>query len=133
MLIHTIDVPLQCVNTAAMEFHIPAKLIIAVLETERGRVGQISKNKNGTYDIGPMQVNSTWIPTLNKFGITEADLKNIPCVNLKAGAWILSKAIVHENNLLQGVGDYHSHTASLNQHYYQIIQIRYTALNQLLT
>lgn len=46
-------------------------------------------NQNGTVDIGLMQINSAWLPTLaSRFGITRSDLFK-PCVNLDVGAWVL--------------------------------------------
>jgi hypothetical protein len=63
------DVPMHCINEAAIEYHVPAKLIISLLNVERGKNGKVEKNKNGTYDIGPMQINSSWLPDLEKHGI----------------------------------------------------------------
>jgi soluble lytic murein transglycosylase-like protein len=122
------DVPLHCINVAAIESNIPAKLIIAILHTERGKNGEIQKNKNGTYDIGPMQINSSWLPELKKYGITRDNLQFNPCVNVKVGAWIAAKFIAHENDLLTGVGDYNSHTKKFNQSYYQHVRIHFTQL-----
>lgn len=46
-------------------------------------------NSNGTVDIGLMQINSAWLPTLSsRFGISRSDLFR-SCVNLDVGAWIL--------------------------------------------
>ena len=122
------DVPLQCINQAAIEFNIPAKLIISVLEIERGKVGQIVQNKNKTYDIGPMQINSSWLPTLARYGITQHDLQYNVCKNIEVGGWILSKMIANGKDLLSGIGNYHSHTASINKHYGSMVKINYARI-----
>jgi soluble lytic murein transglycosylase-like protein len=127
-----IDIP-HCINHAAIVYHIPAKLIISVLHAERGKVGQIAKNKNGTYDIGPMQINSSWIPELERYGISEKEILYDACTNIKVGAWILGKKIANRNSLLTGIGDYNSHTLKHNQAYSQQIRINYTKINMLLT
>lgn len=126
------DVPLHCINEAAIEYHVPAKLIISVLETERGKVGEIVKNKNGSYDIGLMQINSTWIPYLAKHGVTEESIRYDGCTNVKVGAWILGKKIAGENDLLVGVGDYNSHTEHFNRRYANRVRMNFTRLNLML-
>jgi hypothetical protein len=126
------DVPLSCINAAAYEYQIPAKLIISVLNIERGKVGLISKNKNSSYDIGPMQINSLWLVDLKRYGITQHDLQYDPCINVKVGTWILSKAIANGSNLLGGIGDYHSHTPVNNSSYSQKVKINFTKIKTLL-
>jgi soluble lytic murein transglycosylase-like protein len=127
-----IPVPLHCINKAAIEYNIPAKLLIALLQAERGKVGQLIKNKNGSYDIGPAQINSSWLPVLKMHGITQAEVQFDPCINIKVGAWIAAKAIASENNLLSGIGDYNSHTRQYNQSYCQKIRFYFTKLYMLL-
>jgi hypothetical protein len=126
------DVPLSCINTVATEYHIPAALIISVLNVERGKIGMISKNKNNSYDIGPMQINSLWLDDLKRYGISQHDLQYDPCINVRVGAWILSKAIASGSDLLTGVGDYHSHTPTNNASYNQRVRINFTKIQTLL-
>lgn len=49
----------------------------------------VSKNKNGTYDLGLMQINSIHLPMLRKKGIQARDLFN-PETSIAVGAYILS-------------------------------------------
>jgi hypothetical protein len=126
------DVPLSCINAAAIEYHIPAKLIISVLNTERGKVGLLSNNTNKTYDIGPMQINSLWLSELKRYGIAEHELRFDPCINVQVGTWVLSKAIAKSNDLHHGVGDYHSHTLIKNANYNRQVRMTFTKLDLLL-
>ena len=126
------DVPLSCIKTVAIEYHLPAALIISVLNIERGKIGMISKNKNNSYDIGPMQINSLWLDDLKRYGINQHDLQYDPCINVRVGAWILSKAIASGSDLLAGVGDYHSHTPTNNASYNQRVRINFTKIQILL-
>lgn len=126
------DVPLHCINEAAIEFNVPAKLLITILNIERGKAGKAVKNFNGSYDLGPMQINTTWLPILKQYSISKTDILNNPCLNIKVGAWILGKSISHERNLLLGVGDYHSHTTKYNTDYTLKIKIHFTKLNSIL-
>jgi hypothetical protein len=119
-------VPIECINSAAITYHVPATLIISVLKTENGRVGQANPNRNGTLDYGPMQINSIWLDSLRRYGYTQEMLQYDACANVAVGAWILSQEIADNANLWhsgdnqtvwQGVGDYHSHQPSENAVY----------------
>jgi soluble lytic murein transglycosylase-like protein len=111
------NIPISCINHAAVEFHVPAALIVSVLSIEGGANGTISRNKNRTYDMGMMQINSTWLPTLKKYGYSENDIIYDACKNVYIGTWILASKISKNNELWRGVGDYHSHQSSLNYSY----------------
>jgi soluble lytic murein transglycosylase-like protein len=127
------DVDLVCINDAAYEYQVPAKLIIAVLNVERGKVGMAIRNANGTYDLGPMQINSSWKKTLSKSGFSLQQVRDDACTNIKVGTWILSKNIANNQNLFRGIGDYNSKTWEFNTRYTKEIRIRYTELSQFLS
>ena len=110
-------VPVECINQAAIAYHVPATLILSVLAVEGGAVGLASANKNGTVDYGPMQINSIWLSKIRLYGYTQHQLQYDPCVNVKVGAWILSQNIANAATTWRGAGSYHSHTAILNQQY----------------
>lgn len=126
------DVPLTCINNAAITYHVSAKLIVSILQVERGQSGKIIKNKNGTYDIGVMAINSLWLPELKKHGISEQAIQFDVCENVFVGTWILSKKLAGRNDLLAGIGDYNSHRPSFNQRYYNKVRISYTKMTLLL-
>lgn len=126
------DVPVTCINQAAVTYHVPATLIISVLKTENGRVGEANRNSNGTYDYGPMQINSIWVPQLEREGYSQNRVQNDPCFNVRVGTWILSQNIANGRNLWEGVGDYHSATATYNTNYHEKVKNVYFMLNQYL-
>jgi soluble lytic murein transglycosylase-like protein len=130
-LIPIMDVPLHCINEAAIQYHLPSKLIISILEVEQGKVGQTVKNSNGTYDIGPMQINSSWLPELKEHGITQHDIQYDGCKNIQVGAWILSKKIARRNDFLVGVGDYNSHTPQYNKKYSFQVRVKFSQISYL--
>jgi len=68
------------------------------------------RNKNGTYDVGMMQINSGWFPTLEKFGIKPGHLLE-PCTNIFVGAWILAKNIKHYGKTWEAIGSYNTGNA----------------------
>lgn len=125
-------VPIECINQAAVTYYVPAKVIISVIATEGGNIGVVRQNKNGTSDYGPMQVNSSWLPTIRKYGYTPELLRDDPCVNVMAGAWILSTKITQSNDYWSGVANYHSVTPTLNSRYKIKVLNYYQLLSQIL-
>ena len=85
---------LSCINDAAVSYHVPARLILAVLEAEHSKTGAVIKNKNGTYDIGLMGINSSWLPELKKHGVTQKDIQfdAFQCVS------VTKKAVYYDTN-----------------------------------
>lgn len=126
-------VPIECINRAAVVYHVPAKLILSILAIEGGRVGLASANKNGTFDYGPMQINSIWLTKLKHYGYTQSQLQYDPCINVAVGAWILSQNIANASTTWNGIGDYHSHMPELNYHYQTKISEVYQLLSRYLT
>lgn len=122
------DVPVECINKAAIQYHIPATIIISVLRMENGRIGDAIPNKNGTFDYGPMQINSIWLKEIKKYGYTKEAIQYDPCANVAVGAWLLSRAIADDKTLWKGVGNYHSHTVDKNSAYRSKVQKIYTLL-----
>ncbi len=125
-------VPIECINQAAVTYHVPAALILSILVIEGGLVGSASSNKNGTFDYGPMQINSVWMPKIQAFGYTRQQLQYDPCVNVTVGTWILSQSITNAPTLWRGVGGYHSQTPSLNYRYQTKVSEVYQLLSHYL-
>lgn len=107
----------QCVAEAAARFDLPTTVLYSILKVEGGKVGKTNKNTNGTYDMGPMQINSIWLPTFSKY-LSKHEIINDGCKNVLAGAWILKANIVRvHGDFWRGVGNYHSRTKGLNERY----------------
>lgn len=123
------DVPVDCINQAAITYHVPATVILSVIKKENGRNGQAVKNKNGTYDYGVMQINDVWLPKISAYGYTKADIQYDACKNVLVGTWILSQSIAEGKSLWLGIGNYHSHTPSHNHAYRSNIYDNYKKMS----
>jgi hypothetical protein len=105
-----------CITAAAKLYHLPPAVLVILLNVERGSLGRVSPNTNGTVDIGPIQVNEIWLPDVAAhWNATIADaykaLRYNFCANVEAGAWILRRALDEaRGDFWEGVGYYHSHT-----------------------
>lgn len=136
LIIH--GVPVECINQAAVTYFVPAKVIISVLAVEDGKVGMASPNSNGTFDYGPMQINSIWLPKIAAYGYTREQIQYDPCINVMVGTWILSNKIAAtvanaNGDYWRGVAGYHSLTPTLNANYQSKVLNNYQLLSQVLS
>jgi hypothetical protein len=128
----------HCIENSSRYNQIPALLLRSIRLQEGGRVGGWSFNLDGSIDYGVMQINSRWLPLLERRGYSAAVLTYDGCACIAAGAWILAQALerygVWNRSNIDGrvywraIGDYHSHTPSLNRDYAQQIWARYQRL-----
>lgn len=94
LLLGSTGVAANCWEEASAAYSIPIDVLKGVAKTESGfKTNAQNTNKNGTTDLGMMQINSDWLPELKKFGIDREALLSDACLNLKVGAWILSSNI----------------------------------------
>lgn len=132
LLIH--GVPIECINQAAVTYTVPAGLIISILGVEGGEVGMAKRNVNGTYDYGPMQINTIWLEKIRPYGYTQQQVQYDPCVNVMVGTWILGTNIADNNgDFWRGVAGYHSYTTPLNRAYQQKVWGIYQMLSHYLS
>lgn len=90
---------------------------IAVTESSLNPNAVNRANKNGTEDVGMMQINSWWFPKLKRdFGISRQDLFD-PCVSLDVGAWVLADNMRRLGNTWNAIGAYNAVTPSKRRTY----------------
>lgn len=107
-----------CSITAAIKYQVPANILLAIAEKEGGRPGMVNINKNGTYDIGPMQLNSAYLHELRKYGIVPAHAAVSGCYPYELAAWRLRRHLLYDKgNLWARAANYHSRTAQYNLPY----------------
>jgi soluble lytic murein transglycosylase-like protein len=132
MLIFFHDVSMTCINQAAVQNAVPAELILAIITVEGGRNGIAMPNKNGSFDLGVMQVNTAWGSDIKSQGYTLNDIQYDSCKNIAFGTWILNQCIKGDSNLDAAIGDYHSHTPVLNTAYSQKVLQDYDYIHNML-
>ena len=91
----------DCVLDAARVSGMPAAALFAILATEGGQTGEALSNKNGTWDMGPFQVNSVHLNELAAMGISPDAVLRDGRVNAHAAAWLLRKEYQRTGNLWQ--------------------------------
>ncbi|MGK0601840.1 lytic transglycosylase domain-containing protein [Yokenella regensburgei] len=105
--------------------NVPPDIVASVLYVEGGKEGSVSLNRNGSADLGVMQINDhAWLDIVSK-ALFHGDEKKAyhelvydSCVNIKIGTWILSRSIDNNNgNVWKAVGEYHSKNDKLAGEY----------------
>jgi soluble lytic murein transglycosylase-like protein len=90
---------------------------------EGGRPGLSAANRDGSADLGVMQINSLWVAALARYlhqpeGATRQRLLDEPCFNIAAAGAIMRIYLNDERgDLRRAIGDYHSHQPARNQSY----------------
>jgi soluble lytic murein transglycosylase-like protein len=114
---------LACMLAAAQFHHLPPRALPSIQAVEGGHVGEVSRNGNGTEDLGLMQVNTIWIaPVAQHTGLTQVVVRQRliedACFNIAVAAAILRIQLNEtRGDLLQAVGHYHSHTPARSRVY----------------
>ncbi|MCK5374334.1 MAG: lytic transglycosylase domain-containing protein [Alphaproteobacteria bacterium] len=111
-----------CMMMAAQSHDVPPALLAGIYRAEGGKVGQEVANTNGSYDLGPMQINTIWLPELSQqWGISEEKTHEIvrddACVNVDVAAWILRKHLNETHDLSKALEHYHSRTPKFGKKY----------------
>lgn len=101
-----------CFDEAAARFGLPTSLLKAISRVESsGNPHAVNRNSNGSYDIGHMQINSQWLPVLQRYGIDQRMLFDA-CVSTHVGAWILAQNIRRHGYNWTAIGAYNAVTPS---------------------
>jgi soluble lytic murein transglycosylase-like protein len=98
----------DCLDDAARHHRVSVQVVRAIAQQESGmRPWVTSRNTDGSEDIGLMQINSSWLPKLARFGISRQHLSDA-CVNAYVGTWILASNIKQFGPTWKAVGAYNA-------------------------
>jgi len=102
----------DCWTQAGQQYNIDPLLLYSIAKVESSlNPKAINHNRNGTYDIGLMQINSSHLPRLMKVGVTKDRLISEPCTSVMAAAQILSTFIGKHGYTWEAVGAYNAGSA----------------------
>ena len=112
-----------CLMLASQTYSVPPAVLLGIYQVEGGKVGQeVGPNDNGSFDLGPMQINTLWLPELAKYwGVSSQTarrwVRDDPCTNVGVAAWILRNHLDETGNLSQAIAHYHSRTPNYGSAY----------------
>ncbi len=114
---------LACMALVASIYHLPPRVLPSIQAIEGGRPGTVSNDADGSQDLGVMQINTRWVQPLAAYtrrpdAVVRVRLISEPCYNIAAAGAILRTYLNEDGgDLMQAIGDYHSHTRQLNLTY----------------
>jgi soluble lytic murein transglycosylase-like protein len=107
---------------AAQTYQVPPQILVGILHVEGGKIGQQVRNTNGTYDLGPMQINTLWTKELSKeWGVSRSAAKKLirddACTNINVAAWIFRRNLDESKSLYKAIAWYNSRTPHIGSRY----------------
>jgi hypothetical protein len=112
----------QCIRHASNGKPWLEKTLWALRDQEAGWLGAEVPNSNGSHDLGPLQVNSWWVPKLASLtGRSEPQIRHWlvhdACFNVNSARWIFLSGLTITQNYWGAIGMYHSPTKWRQRHY----------------
>jgi soluble lytic murein transglycosylase-like protein len=104
-----------CLLAASTKHGISYGLLRSIAEQESSfnplavRAPMAAGNSDRSTDYGLMQINSSWLPQLARYGVNREKLFN-PCINADVGAWILADNFRRLGVTWNAVGAYNAMT-----------------------
>ena len=107
-----------CWDYVGQKFNVDPWLLFSIAQTESAFTnGLKSKNSNGSYDLGLMQINTIHLPHFSKHGLNEETLRYDACRNVISAGSLLRQSINKYGYNIDGIGGYHSNTPHLRRAY----------------
>lgn len=112
----------RCISVAAGGRIWLERTLWGLRDQEGGWLGAAVLNTNGSHDLGPLQINSWWVPRIASLvGRPAAHvrdwLRTDACFNARAARWIFLTALAESRDYWKAIGIYHSPTPSRQRNY----------------
>lgn len=116
-----------CFQEAGEAYGVSPLLLEAIMVVEsQGNPGAISYNKDGGYDFGLMQINSSWA---KPWGLEIWGTLGDPCLNVYAGAYVLTDCIKQYGQTWDAVGCYNARNKQKKVDYVRKVKAAFERLN----
>lgn len=103
------DAYADCFAQAGKKYAIDPLLLQAIAQVESSMNPRaLNRNRNGSEDLGLMQINSSHLVRLGRDGITRQQLLDDACLSVMVGAGILSEFIGQFGYTWRAVGAYNA-------------------------
>lgn len=124
LLLFSLSCRADCFEQAGARYGVAPSLLEAISRVESGR-NPLARNRNrdGSEDLGHMQINSRWLRELSTYGIDRQRLLD-PCLNTHVGAWILAQNIRRFGYGWEAVGAYNARSPEKRHAYARRVAAR---------
>lgn len=104
-----------CFDEAGARYGINPIILRSIAKVESNfNPRAVNRNKNGSYDFGLMQINSSWARTI---GLERWNSLGDACYNTMTGAWILANCMNKYGYSWKAIGCYNSQTPDKRDRY----------------
>ncbi|TCM14036.1 hypothetical protein EDF56_11561 [Novosphingobium sp. PhB165] len=105
----------RCIREAASGRQWLERTLWGLRDQEAGWIGAEVPNTNGSHDLGPMQINSWWLPKLSVLTGRSPEtvrfwLIHDACFNVQVARWIFLSKLARIGGYWSAIGAYHSPT-----------------------
>ncbi len=108
-----------CFDEAGVQYGINPQILRAIAKVESNyNPRAVNWNRNGSYDFGVMQINSSWALTI---GLERWSTLGDVCTNIKTGAMILAACMEKYGYTWEAVGCYNSQTPVKRDRYAMLV------------
>ena len=118
----------RCIRQAARGQPWLEKTLWGLRDQEAGWIGAEILNSNGSHDLGPLQINSWWVPRIAALLARREEevrrwLQFDPCFNAEAARWIFLDALKMSGNYWKAIGIYHSPSGIRQRRYAALVAV----------
>ncbi|UZW57627.1 lytic transglycosylase domain-containing protein [Sphingobium sp. JS3065] len=118
----------RCIRQAAHGQSWLEKTLWGLRDQEAGWIGAEILNSDGSHDLGPLQINSWWVPRIaallsRRENEVRRWLQFDPCFNAEAARWIFLDALKTSGSYWKAVGIYHSPNGKRQRRYAALVAV----------
>ncbi|WP_375195564.1 lytic transglycosylase domain-containing protein [Sphingobium sp.] len=122
----------RCIRLASNGKGWLEKTLWGLRDQEAGWIGAKIRNVDGSYDLGPLQINSWWVPRISALvHRSESEiwhrLQHEACFNVYTARWIFLTELQGVRNYWTAIGRYHSRVTWRKNLYIHNVGIRLIA------
>lgn len=118
----------DCISRSAGKHTWLEKTLWGLRDQEGGWIGAAIENRDGSFDLGPLQINSWWVGRIAKIiGRSSYQVRHLlvndACFNVDAARWIFLSALEETRDYWKAVGVFHSPTSWRQQRYIRSVSV----------